>query len=293
LSRGETGTASKWAGTILAYVQEAGSFANVIEEPVNAYRFEQSVAWITNIVYPSEKFEEKYGSYIRFDGALEIISPYDAIMRIGKGTYEGMKDGSCSAEWMDGNYDLENEEFVACAGRNFNNIVNAEVDVLHTIYHAGVNNLSYELYAYDWSSDDEEDALSCSALGGEVCEIYEVCLGNELDASDSEYCCEGVCGSEEPEEEPSDDGVADPVGDDMDDEDTAPEDTEVREVDESNPLLTYIIAVLVIIVIVLMTLLATRKPKKKSKKEKKPLTPKKNSKKGSKTRKYAARKYAK
>jgi len=150
LSDGKTGTASTRVGTINAYIQNAGLFSRVITAK-NGANFEGFILPKTDIVYPSDEFEDLFGYYIEFDGALETISPYDAIMRIGRGTYMGKKDGTCSAQWMDDNYDTENAEWIACAGRNFNNIINAEADVLHTIYMAA-NGLEYEEYAYDWEN---------------------------------------------------------------------------------------------------------------------------------------------
>lgn len=154
LRNGVNSMASKFAGAILSYVSDAGLFSRVLKDPQNGLRYEGNVL-IMMTVYPSEKFQDAYGSYIKFDGQLEMISPYDAVMKVAKATYMGKNDGSCSAEWMDENYDPENQQFIACAGRNLNNAVNAMADVMHTMYQAGVKGMGYELYAYDWKSPAE------------------------------------------------------------------------------------------------------------------------------------------
>ncbi len=159
LSNGAYGTASKHAGAILSYVQNAGLFSRVIDNPLNGYNFERNIMWISNIKHPSNRFEELYGGHIEFDGSLEMISPYDAVMKIGQATFMGKKDDSCSARWMDDNYDPENPDFIACAGRNFNNIINAQVDVLYTLYQAGKGNTRYEVYAYDWAKPITKEIL--------------------------------------------------------------------------------------------------------------------------------------
>lgn len=157
LKSGTNSLASKYAGIIVSYVSDAGLFSRVIKNPQNGLRFEGRVLKITN-VYPSEEFEKTYGSYIEFDGELEMISPYDAIMRVAKATEGGKLStdiDQCSAAWMDENYDPESPQFVECAGRDLNNAVNAMADVLHTLYQVGVNGASYDVYAYDWTAVDE------------------------------------------------------------------------------------------------------------------------------------------
>jgi hypothetical protein len=242
LERGAKGTASQWAGTVLSYVSNAGLFSRVLEEAENGYRFQQHVQWITKMVYPSEDFEEKYGEYIEYDGALEIISPYDATMRIGRGTYTGMKDGSCNASWMDKNYDIEGPDFIACAGRNFNNIVNAEVDVLHTIYQAA-NGLEYETYAYDWENteeldrpeDDETETPKENKTTENETDVIVVPINETVDENDSQEEAPSVI--EQEEEGP-------------------------RE--ESSSWMFYVIAVILIVAVVSMTYVNSRKaPKKK------------------------------
>jgi len=152
LTSGTTVTAAKWAGVIASYISDAGLFSRVIETSENGLAFEGYAQTLTDIVYPSEEFDAEYGDYIKYDGSLEMISPYDAVMRVAQATYLGKKDGSCSAQWMEDNYNVDSPMFTSCAGRNFNNIVNAIADVLHTAYQAGVNSKEYELYAYDWAN---------------------------------------------------------------------------------------------------------------------------------------------
>lgn len=151
LSHGEDGTASKAAGTILAYIENSGLFSRVIEGSEKGLSFEAYIGTLSNAPYPQERFESLFGQYISFDGSLEMISPYDAVMRVGQATYLGKKDGSCSAQWMEKSYDIGSEEFLSCAGRDFNNIINAEADALHTIYKAA-HGAEYTIYAADWAS---------------------------------------------------------------------------------------------------------------------------------------------
>lgn len=148
------GTASELAGMMVSHVSNAGLFSRVIDNPQKGFIYEIYVLQMTDIVYPSDDFEKRYGDYIHFDGELEMISPYDATIRLGRQTYLG-EDGECSARWMDENYDTEDPQFIECEGRNFNNIVNAMVDVLHTVYQTGVEGESYDLDAYDWQDYQE------------------------------------------------------------------------------------------------------------------------------------------
>ena len=261
LDRGAYGTASKWSGTVLSYIAEAGLFSKVMDDSTNGYPFQQHIQWLTKIVYPSDSFEEKYGKYVEYDGALEIISPYDATVRLGQATYLGMKGGSCSAGWMEENYDIEDPDFNACAGRNFNNIVNAQADVLHTIYQAGINGVEYEEHAYDWDklpidepAEEPEETVeidkepTCGELEGVECELYEVCLGNVVETSDTEYCCLGICGSNQPPEAETG---------------TAAEVKIKEEPAEEDTIVFYLLAIVLIIAVVALTLMDSKKSKPK------------------------------
>jgi len=194
LARGGNTTASKYAGTLISYVSDAGLFSRVIAEPLNGLRYEGYVQMMTKVVYPSDEFEDLYGGYIKYDGQLEIISPYDAIMKVARATYLGKKDGSCTAQWMDDNYNNDDPDFISCAGRNLNNAVNAMADVLHTLYQTGVNGKEYEVYAYDWENAAVQDGTpEILDDNGETDEPEEGTEGPEVGLSD---------GSDEPNQEP-------------------------------------------------------------------------------------------
>ncbi len=150
LKTGADVTASKWAGAMASYVSDAALFPRVIQSSQNGLKFEGYMQTLTG-AYPSEKFREKFGSYISFDGNLEMISPYDAILRVGQATYLGKKDGTCSAQWMEDHYDPNSPDFIACAGRDLNNAVNAIADVIHTAYQASKGQ-AYTARAYDWAN---------------------------------------------------------------------------------------------------------------------------------------------
>lgn len=152
IKRGDIGTASKFAGTLAAYVSNAGLFSRVVDTATNGKNFEDHILFLTDIKYPSPEFEEKYGD-LSFDGKLESISPYDATIRLGQRTYLGSNDPNCCALCLEENYDLESQQFIDCARDNFENIVNAIVDVLHTAYVEANSDTSYERFAYDWDTE--------------------------------------------------------------------------------------------------------------------------------------------
>jgi len=241
---GATGTAAKWSGVIASYISDAGLFTRVIEEKAHGLDYETYMLKLTDIVYPSDEFEDIYGDYIEFDGLLETISPYDAVMKVGAATYMGKKDGSCSAEWMDENYDLEDWEFIECGGRNLNNIINAIADVLHTAYQAGVNGLEYEWYAYNW-------------------EMYSEWTGPEGKFDEPQaQSIEEPAGPDEPVEEPGEEKPRGLAGVVFQPEPTV--EPAVKAPTSNMGLWPLIIALAVIAIILLMTLLRMKgsKPKK-------------------------------
>ena len=133
LRREKNDTASKWAGSIVHYISEAGLWGNVMKRAISSRRFEQYVLIRTDIIFPSSDFESLFSGYLAFD-SLDNISPYDAVLKVANATYFGDEDGRCNAKWMDENYNVSDPEFLRCAGRNFNNIINAIADVIHSIY---------------------------------------------------------------------------------------------------------------------------------------------------------------
>ncbi len=150
IQKGAKGIASKWAGVAASYISDAWLFSRVIPYSRHGDGFERYVLRYTTAAYPSKTFDNLYGDYIEFDGKLEKIYVYDAVVRLGRDTYMG-RHGDCSASWMEQNYDLDNmSEFTECAGKNFNNIVNAIVDVLHTAYYEAEVGGTYDKAAYDW-----------------------------------------------------------------------------------------------------------------------------------------------
>ncbi len=259
LSVNATGTASKWAGVIASYISDAGLFPRVLEEKVHGLDYETYMIRLTDIVYPSSEFEEIYGGYIQYDGMLEIISPYDAVMKIGAATYLGRKDGSCSAGWMDDNYDLDDTEFIECTGRNLDNIINAIADVLHTAYQAGVNGLEYEWYAYDWESYGEWGA-SDGAEGPDTGEVEEELDEQLIDEDDDEEP------AGEPPAEPDTKDLGGLVG-------VAFQPSEPEPEGVSLGLWPIIMALILIAAVLMLTLVRVRKGKPRKEKPPKPDKP--------------------
>ncbi len=140
LSSGAYGTASKLAGITMSYVSDAGLFSRVVDAK-NGLNFERYVEQLTDVVFPSPEFESVFGSYISFDGSLDMISPYDAVVELGRETFLGQ--GGCSAEWMDAHYDIHDPAFIKCAGVDLNLTINKMADVLHTLYVVGVKGEKY------------------------------------------------------------------------------------------------------------------------------------------------------
>jgi hypothetical protein len=166
LRREANSTASKWAGSMTHYIADAGLWGRLLGYSAKSKIFEDFIMVRTDLIYPSSDFEDLFSSYISFDGSLDMLSPYEAVMRVANATYFGENNGSCSAEWMETHYNTSDPEFLRCAGRNFNNIVNAIADVLHTLYTVGFENASYEVYPTDWSEARLPIWVTLSAEGG-------------------------------------------------------------------------------------------------------------------------------
>ncbi|MBN2518845.1 MAG: hypothetical protein JXB14_08395 [Candidatus Altiarchaeota archaeon] len=158
LSQEKNDTASKWAGSIVHYVSEAGLWGNVLPRSVSSFKFEHYILMKTDIVFPSSDFESLFGGYLAFDG-LDNMTPYEAVLRVANATYFGGENGDCNAKWMEKNYDIDDPEFLRCAGRNFNNIINAVADVLHSIYIEAKGMGEIPPSSIDWTSDQDNPSV--------------------------------------------------------------------------------------------------------------------------------------
>jgi len=141
LNKNKLYDASRRLGVTMHYISDAGFFGNVIGGYKKIYRdYESYVEMKADMKFPAVEFEREFGDYIKFDGSLDPITPYDAAVKVasavhsGKGISDPESGVLCSAEWMEENFNALDPHSVECTGRTLNLIANTLADLTHTLY---------------------------------------------------------------------------------------------------------------------------------------------------------------
>ncbi len=137
LNQQDYSDAAKAAGIMSHYIADVGVFAHVMgastdwgaETGNNHSNYESYVNGRTS------SYNDEFNRYLSFDGALSIISAYDAAKNLA---YDTTFDNGASYTciWMNNNYNVSNPTYWNRAGESLNLTVNNVADVLHTLYAA-------------------------------------------------------------------------------------------------------------------------------------------------------------
>jgi hypothetical protein len=127
--------AAKAAGTMSHYVVDIGVWAHVMgastdwgsETGNNHANYEEYVNRRTS------SYKDEFNKYLSYDGALSVISAYDATEELANDTtFDNGQAYNCT--WMNQNYGTANPAYWDRAGESLNLAVNYLTDILHTLY---------------------------------------------------------------------------------------------------------------------------------------------------------------
>jgi len=129
--------ATKRLGIVTHYISDLAVFGHVMGsstdwgDKMHHSDYENYVNERTN------NYTDEFNSFLVFDGALSIISAYDAALKLAYDTTFDVEWGYLTCVWMDQNYNWSNATFKNRCGDSLNRAVNLVADVLHTFYIEG------------------------------------------------------------------------------------------------------------------------------------------------------------
>ena len=127
-------SAAKYAGAMTHYISDVAVFAHVMGEETPWGKEKHHDEYERYVNDRTSSYQSEFNGYLKFDGALEIITAYDAAVRLAYDTTFDASGRNLTCVWMDENYDWSNPTFRDRAGESLNYAVNLIADVLYTLY---------------------------------------------------------------------------------------------------------------------------------------------------------------
>ena len=131
---GDLTSAAKYAGAMTHYISDVAVFAHVMGKKTPWGEEEHHSDYEQYVNDKTQSYYSDFNVYLKFDGALEIITAYDAAVRLAYDTTFDASGRNLTCVWMDKNYDWSNSIFRDRAGESLNYAVNLIADVLYTLY---------------------------------------------------------------------------------------------------------------------------------------------------------------
>ncbi len=133
LQAGNFTSAAKAAGIMTHYLDDLGVFAHVMGLGTDWGQEQHHQDYESYVEERTNNYTDDFNVYLSFDGSLDIISAYEATLRLARDTTFDLSGSGLTAVWMDSNYNWDNPTFSNRAGASLNLAVNMVTDVLHTI----------------------------------------------------------------------------------------------------------------------------------------------------------------
>ena len=134
LLEGNFTSAAKYVGAMTHYISDMAVFGHVMgkEAPWGEEKHHSDYEQYVN--KETSSYQLDFNIYLKFDGALEIITAYDAAVRLAYDTTFDSSGRNLTCVWMDENYNWSNPIFQGRVGESLNYAVNLVADVLYTLY---------------------------------------------------------------------------------------------------------------------------------------------------------------
>ncbi len=164
---GDWANASMRLGAMTHYISDVAVFSHVMGSNTDWGGERHHSDYETYVNSRTNSYYDDFNVYLKFDGALETISAYDATLLLAYDTTFDL-DGDLTCVWMDENYNWSNPIFVNRVGESLNLAVNLIADVLHTFYlkySSSMDTATITFSAIGLSSDASETVLTVDGMG--------------------------------------------------------------------------------------------------------------------------------
>jgi len=125
--------AAKYVGIMSHYIADMAVFGHVMGANTDWGAEHHHSDYEEYVSQRTSSYDSEFNIYLSFDGSLDIISAYDATVKLAYDTTFDV-DGNLTCVWMDQNYNWSNPIFRNRCGESLNLAVNYITDVLHTLY---------------------------------------------------------------------------------------------------------------------------------------------------------------
>jgi len=131
---GDFSLAAKYAGAMTHYISDVAVFAHVMGKKTPWGEEEHHSDYEQYVDSKTSRYHSDFNIYLKFDGDLEIITAYEAAVRLAYDTTFDTSGRNLTCVWMDKNYNWSNPTFKGRVGESLNYAVNLIADVLYTLY---------------------------------------------------------------------------------------------------------------------------------------------------------------
>ncbi|MBS7618002.1 hypothetical protein KEJ25_05270 [Candidatus Bathyarchaeota archaeon] len=153
-------------GAMTHYISDAAVFSHLMGSNTDWGSEQHHSDYETYVNGRTNSYYDDFNVYLKFDGALETISAYNATLLLAYDTTFDM-DGDLTCIWMDENYNWSNPMFVNRVGESLNLAVNLITDVLHTFYleySSSMDTATVTFSAIGLNSDASETILTVDGI---------------------------------------------------------------------------------------------------------------------------------
>ncbi|MEM2913955.1 MAG: zinc dependent phospholipase C family protein [Candidatus Bathyarchaeia archaeon] len=164
---GDWANASMRLGAMAHYISDVAVFSHLMGSNTDWGSERHHSDYETYVNGKTNSYYDDFNVYLKFDGALEIVSAYNATLLLAYDTTFDV-DGDLTCIWMDGNYNWSNPIFVNRVGESLNLAVNLIADVLHTFYLEYTSSIvaaTVTFSAIGLDSDALETVLTIDGIG--------------------------------------------------------------------------------------------------------------------------------
>ncbi|MEM2401597.1 MAG: zinc dependent phospholipase C family protein [Candidatus Bathyarchaeia archaeon] len=126
--------AVKRLGVMTHYISDVAVFGHVMGKATDWGEEKHHSDYEREVNERTSSYESAFNIYLFFDGNLELISAYNATLKLAYDTTFDISGKNRTCIWMDENYNWSNPQFIDRCGESLNYAVNLIADVLHTFY---------------------------------------------------------------------------------------------------------------------------------------------------------------
>ena len=132
--KGDFASAAKYAGAMTHYISDMAVFGHVMGKATPWGEEKHHSDYEEYVNSKTSSYYAEFNIYLKFDGKLEILTAYNAAIKLAYDTTFDSLGRGLTCVWMDKNYDWNNPTFKNRAGESLNLAVNLVADVLYTLY---------------------------------------------------------------------------------------------------------------------------------------------------------------